>query len=62
MVKVIHQETGLSISHLTEQTAPLGGVVRPRHVEMERTRLQELGIQHQTPFKQGLMEALKPYM
>lgn len=63
MVQMISSETGLSICHLTEQREPgTGATVRPRDVEMERVRLENLGISHHINFRQGLVEALKPFL
>lgn len=62
MVQIIHSETKLDISHLTEQSEASTGAIRPRDVEMERKRLEDLGIGQHTPFKQGLMEAINPFL
>jgi len=61
MCRIIGEELGLDTSHLQEVTGA-GGTPRPRDVELDRTRLKQLGIEFHTKFKDGLMEDLKQFL
>ena len=61
MCKVIGQQFGLDIGHLEEVTGA-GGTPRPRDVELDRTRLRQLGIEYHTDFTTGIVEELKPFI
>jgi len=63
MVQILAKHTNTDINHITEVKEPSkGGTQRPRDVEMSREKLEELGISHHTPFAEGLVEALKPFL
>jgi len=61
MCKLINKETGLDIQHI-EEVVGAGGTPRPRDVELDREKLRRLGIEHHTPFIQGVMEDLKQFL
>ena len=61
MCKMISKETGLDISHL-EEVVGAGGTPRPRDVELDREKLRQLGIEHHTVLKEGIMEDLKQFL
>jgi len=61
MCKMISKETGLDISHL-EEVMGAGGTPRPRDVELDREKLRQLGIEHHTVFKEGVMDDLKQFL
>ncbi|XP_071490245.1 methionine adenosyltransferase 2 subunit beta-like [Diadema antillarum] len=41
---------------------PTGGTLRPKDCTMDRTKLEELGIGQTTSFREGMKEALAPFM
>ena len=61
MCLIIGQELGLDTGHL-EEVKGAGGTPRPRDVELDRTRLRQLGVEYHTDFKSGIIEELKPFI
>ena len=49
------------MNHLEEVTGA-GGTPRPRDVELDRTRVKQLGIEYHTDFRQGLLQDLKQFI
>jgi len=63
IVQLISKQLNLPIDHLTEVAGPSpGGVTRPRDVEMDRSKLTDNGIKHQTDFNTGFMKCLQPFL
>ena len=63
IVQLISKQLNLPIDHLTEVAGPSpGGVTRPRDVEMDRSKLTDKGIKHQTDFNTGFMKCLQPFL
>jgi len=62
IVKMIGSELNLSTQHIQELKDPAPGAPRPRDVEMDRSALQNLGINHHTEFKSGFLAAIKPFL
>lgn len=62
IVQLLSKELDVPILHLEEVQGPSPGAPRPRDVEMERSKLQNLGIDHHTDFKTGFMAAIKPFI
>ena len=61
MCQMISEDLGLDMTHLTEVTGA-GGTPRPRDVELDWGRLRELGVEHHTDFRQGLMQDLRQFL
>jgi len=63
IVTMIGKELNFSVDHVEEViTATVAAVPRPRDVEMDRSRLTDLGIRHHTDFKTGFLNAIKPFV
>jgi len=63
MVKVVADVAGLEeLGHLEEVKEASPGAPRPRDVEMDRSRLLDLGIKHHTDFREGVREALAKWI
>ena len=53
----------LDMSHLKGMPdKPQGGTKRPRDVTMDRSALENLGIKHDTDFKQGIKSSLTKWL
>ncbi|XP_023324458.1 methionine adenosyltransferase 2 subunit beta [Eurytemora carolleeae] len=52
----------LNSSSAQELSGPSPGAPRPRDVEMDRSKLLDLGIKHHTSFNKGFMEAMQPFL
>lgn len=53
---------GLSSSHISADMEATAGAPRPYDSRMDNSRLQQLGIQAHTPFKQGIEECLAKWL
>jgi S-adenosylmethionine synthetase len=62
IVKMLAKEFDMSMDHLEEVAGASPGAPRPRDVELDRSKLEELGIHHHTTFKTGFLEAIKPFL
>lgn len=62
MVREIGEMTGSSLGHLEEVKGAGQGAARPRDVEMDRSRLTDLGINHHTVFKHGIKQVLEKWL
>ena len=51
----------MDTGHLEEVTGA-GGTPRPRDVELDRSRLKQLGIEYHTDFRTGIVEELKQFL
>lgn len=62
MVREIGEMTGSSLEHLEEVKGAAQGTPRPRDVEMDRSRLIDMGINHHTVFKDGIKQVLEKWL
>ena len=61
MCQIISEEFSLDISHV-EEVKGGDATPRPRDVELDRTKLERLGISHHTDFKNGMLEELRRFL
>jgi len=62
VVKIIATELGCDIGHLEEVKGASTGAPRPRDVEMDRSKLTDIGISHHSAFKPAFIQAIQPFM
>ncbi|UYV80676.1 MAT2B [Cordylochernes scorpioides] len=62
MVQLMGTEFGKSTAHLTPCATPSPDVPRPRDTQLQRSRLEALGIGQHTPFQQGVRSTLAPFL
>ena len=63
MVTIMADAFNLPHDHLKPNPVqPTGGTLRPKDCSLDRSKLEVLGIGHTTPFKEGIKEALEPFV
>ena len=54
MIKIMADQFGLESAHIKAVKGPSPGAPRPYDTTMDTSRLSRLGIQHHTPFAEGI--------
>ncbi len=65
MVKVMSEALSLDATHVSGNDTPPpadAAVKRPRDTTMDRSKLEKLGINHHTAFKDGIKQALQKWV
>ena len=52
----------LPTNHIQGDKLPSGGATRPYNANIASTRVEELGLGRRTPFKEGILDVLKPFI
>jgi len=61
MAVVMATVFGLPTDHIESDKAPSGGAPRPFNSHLDCARVKSLGFGYTTPFKDGIMDVLRPF-
>lgn len=62
MCVAMAEELDLPHKHLRPDSEPSGGAPRPRDVQMDNSRLEQLGITAHVPFREGIKGCLQQWL